>query len=290
MNSSYRPGQLSVDTSGHLAQKYFDEDDSILDDAVLDHNAIDSGLEMSPPMVDSRRDSFALGSSFFSPKQEDWQPAEMQSLPSVNPFADQASTNPFMRMDHQQAQQQHQRVQQQQQHQHQHHHAMGLASWPMTASTSAASGVATPVAHFDGLPTEFDNATSVFQRGSLQAPFTAMGAGLFQTVHGLPGVPTAVNIMATTSAASVPMQLSSSNDSVDTQSAMVKRIPPQSPMMRSHSDLRRGDGVRKKNSRFDIPSDRNLNNIDYLISKSKDEQEIKELKQQKRLLRNRQAA
>jgi hypothetical protein len=284
MNSSYRPAQLSVDTSSHLAQKYFDEDDSILDDAVLDHNAIDSGLEMSPPMVDSRRDSFALGSAFFSPKQEDW-PVEMQSMPSVNPF--EANTNPFMRMDHHQAQQQHQRVQQQQQ---QHHHAMGLGSWPMTASTSAASGVATPIAHFDGLPTEFDN-TSVFQRGSLQAPFTTMGAGLFQTVvPGMPGMPTAANMVATTSAGSVPMQVSSSNDSIDTQSAMVKRIPPQSPMMRPHNDMRRGDGVRKKNTRFDIPSDRNLNNIDHLISKSKDEQEIKELKQQKRLLRNRQAA
>jgi len=53
---------------------------------------------------------------------------------------------------------------------------------------------------------------------------------------------------------------------------------------------RRGDGIRKKNARFDIPAERNLNNIDQLIAQSTDEQEIKELKQQKRLLRNRQAA
>ncbi|EHK99268.1 hypothetical protein M7I_4877 [Glarea lozoyensis 74030] len=53
---------------------------------------------------------------------------------------------------------------------------------------------------------------------------------------------------------------------------------------------RRGDGIRKKNARFDIPAERNLTNIDHLISQSTDEQEIKELKQQKRLLRNRQAA
>jgi hypothetical protein len=53
---------------------------------------------------------------------------------------------------------------------------------------------------------------------------------------------------------------------------------------------RRGDGIRKKNARFDIPAERNLTNIDQLISQSTDEQEIKELKQQKRLLRNRQAA
>ncbi|KAJ4173962.1 hypothetical protein NW754_012953 [Fusarium falciforme] len=62
------------------------------------------------------------------------------------------------------------------------------------------------------------------------------------------------------------------------------------PAIRSHNDMRRGDGIRKKNARFDIPAERNLSNIDQLIAQSTDEQEIKELKQQKRLLRNRQAA
>ncbi|KAG2005274.1 hypothetical protein GB937_008817, partial [Aspergillus fischeri] len=47
---------------------------------------------------------------------------------------------------------------------------------------------------------------------------------------------------------------------------------------------------RKKNSRFEIPPERTLENIDQLISQSTIEEEIKELKQQKRLLRNRQAA
>jgi hypothetical protein len=54
--------------------------------------------------------------------------------------------------------------------------------------------------------------------------------------------------------------------------------------------MRRGDGIRKKNARFEIPPERNLHNIDHLIAMSTDEAEIKELKQQKRLLRNRQAA
>jgi len=52
----------------------------------------------------------------------------------------------------------------------------------------------------------------------------------------------------------------------------------------------RRDGIRKKNARFEIPAERTLSNIDYLINQSNDDQEIKELKQQKRLLRNRQAA
>lgn len=63
-----------------------------------------------------------------------------------------------------------------------------------------------------------------------------------------------------------------------------------SPTIRSHNELRRGDGIRKKNARFDIPAERTLHNIDTLIAQSTDEGEIKELKQQKRLLRNRQAA
>ena len=52
----------------------------------------------------------------------------------------------------------------------------------------------------------------------------------------------------------------------------------------------RSDGIRKKNAKFEIPEDRNINTIDTMISKATNEEEKKELKQQKRLLRNRQAA
>lgn len=68
-----------------------------------------------------------------------------------------------------------------------------------------------------------------------------------------------------------------------------KRTRPGSPGG-PHSPLLRRDGIRKKNARFEIPAERNLLNIDQLIAQSSDDQEIKELKQQKRLLRNRQAA
>ncbi|GME26158.1 hypothetical protein AOQ84DRAFT_305905 [Neofusicoccum parvum] len=53
---------------------------------------------------------------------------------------------------------------------------------------------------------------------------------------------------------------------------------------------RKRPDVRKKNIRFEIPPERSLLNIDQLIAQSTNEEEIKELKQQKRLLRNRQAA
>jgi hypothetical protein len=67
--------------------------------------------------------------------------------------------------------------------------------------------------------------------------------------------------------------------------------PARNPTYRNGSPLNvRRDGIRKKNARFEIPAERTLSNIDMLINRSKDEDEIKELKQQKRLLRNRQAA
>ncbi|KAI5300006.1 hypothetical protein KEM56_002821, partial [Ascosphaera pollenicola] len=52
----------------------------------------------------------------------------------------------------------------------------------------------------------------------------------------------------------------------------------------------RGDGIRKKNARFEIPAEVNLQTVDKLINQASDDRVIKELKQQKRLLRNRQAA
>ena len=251
---------LTVDTN---AQKFFDEEDaSILDENILDQSALDSGLEMSPPMVESRRDSFAV-SSMFSPKTEDWHSVEMQSVPSNNPFFEQHhSNNPFMRMD------------QNQQAAYQSH------GWPMTSS-----GSATPLQTFDGLSTEYDSTgVTMFNRPTTlqaQTPFSnpSTQVALFQQLGHAAGqsLPTS------------PQKDAWMSQELKNQT-MVKRARPASPLIRSHNDLRRGDGIRKKNARFDIPAERNLSNIDQLIAQSTDEQEIKELKQQKRLLRNRQAA
>ncbi|KAI1115613.1 hypothetical protein F5Y14DRAFT_117304 [Nemania sp. NC0429] len=52
----------------------------------------------------------------------------------------------------------------------------------------------------------------------------------------------------------------------------------------------RPNGLRKKSARFAIPAERNLDNIDALIAQATDDDEIRELKRVKRLLRNRQAA
>ncbi|KAF2766229.1 hypothetical protein EJ03DRAFT_183319 [Teratosphaeria nubilosa] len=70
---------------------------------------------------------------------------------------------------------------------------------------------------------------------------------------------------------------------------MQKRMRPNSPPM-TMVDFARRDGIRKKNGRIDIPPERNIHTIDELIDQTTDEDLLKELKQQKRLLRNREAA
>ncbi|XXG99211.1 hypothetical protein Hte_005547 [Hypoxylon texense] len=260
MQAFYRPNHhLSVDTNH--AQKYFEEEDSnILDENILDSSAIDSGLELSPPMAGSRRDSFAVPGSIFSPKTEvgDWQSVDMQSVPSNNPFLEPTNTNPF-RADPSQ-------------------NAYGSQSqqWSM----GQGSGTCTPL-QYDGLETAFDNNQSIFQQQRpmpMQTPFSnpSHQVPLFSTVGpSNPSIPTE--------------QKDWMGQDLKNQS-LVKRMRPDTPTIRSHNELRRGDGIRKKNARFDIPAERNLGNINQLIAATTDEQEIKELKQQKRLLRNRQAA
>ncbi|GKT83184.1 LOW QUALITY PROTEIN: BZIP transcription factor [Colletotrichum tofieldiae] len=257
MPAYYRSTPLTVDTT--QAQKYYEEEDhSILDESILDHSALDSGLEMSPPMAGSRRESFAVGGSLFSPKTEDWQSVDMQSVPSNNPFIEQHNNNnPFMRLDHAQP--------------------SPFGHQGNAWSLSNTSGSCTPLQQFDGMPAEYDNGTPMFQRPvSGQTPFTN---------------PTGqINMFAPIGSGNQSIPTSPQKGWLGQAESMAKKMRPGSPTIRSHNDMRRGDGIRKKNARFDIPAERNLSNIDQLIAQSTDEQEIKELKQQKRLLRNRQAA
>ncbi|TVY48728.1 hypothetical protein LOCC1_G002315 [Lachnellula occidentalis] len=270
MHNFYRSSALSVDTH----QNYFEEDEgSILDENILDHSALDSGLEMSPHMNGSRRDSFAVSSALFSPKADEWQHVDMQQqhqpMASNNPFVDQNNNNnhhnnnnPFMRIDSQQSS-------------YGGHQSQG---WPVSNN----SGMSTPMqGGHDGLPAEFEVNAPLFHR-PMQTPFSNPGnqqLPLFSSANTANGsIPTS------------PQKEWSVADAMDHR-AMPKRMRPHSPALRSHPEMtRRGDGIRKKNARFDIPAERNLTNIDHLIGQSTDEQEIKELKQQKRLLRNRQAA
>lgn len=270
---------MNVDTSN--AQKYFEEEDaSILDENILEHSAVDSSLEMSPAM-DSRRDSFAVGASLFSPKAEDWHSVDMQSIPSNNPF-----------IGHQSQQQQ----QQQQPPPHSNNPFFRLNRHDpspfgppsnVTWSLGNGSGSCTPLPQFDGLPAEFD--ACLFQQQPQSQPVQQQQQSHTPlTPFGNPSAP--VNLFASIGSAPQPVPTSPQKAWITQNESMAKKMRPNTPSIRSHNELRRGDGIRKKNARFEIPAERNLNNIDQLIAQSTDEQEIKELKQQKRLLRNRQAA
>jgi len=69
-----------------------------------------------------------------------------------------------------------------------------------------------------------------------------------------------------------------------------KQMRRPSTHVRSLSECARPDGIRKKNTRIDIPPERSLVAIERLLEDSKNEDERKELKGQRRLLRNREAA
>lgn len=238
--SLYHSTPLSVDTKH--AQKYYDEDDhsNVLDDNILDSSAVDSGLELSPAMIDSRRESLALGGPpLFSPKGEDWHSVDMQSVPSNNPFFEHSNTNPFMRVD-------------------QSH-----------ATPFGQQGHEWGFPQVDNIQVEYDANASIFRTMQGQTPFAHPG-NMFAAGSG-----------------SGPQSIPASprKDIMGSRHPAGKATRPASPIIPIHRD-----GIRKKNARFEIPPERTLSNIDRLISEEKDEKKAKELKQQKRLLRNRQAA
>lgn len=62
------------------------------------------------------------------------------------------------------------------------------------------------------------------------------------------------------------------------------------PIKPRHQPILKRDGIRKKNAKIPIPPEITLENIDDLIEGCTDDEEMKQLKAQKRLLRNREAA
>lgn len=256
----YRPSALNLDQHA-----YFDEDDEgVLDENILgQHSGVDTGLDVSSPTDMSRRESYSLSTaSVFSPRTQDWQSPDLHIQPSAsnnNPFSD-----------------------------HQNNSFMNAAASSMFGSQWGMEGQSashTPLQPYDGLPGEFDGGNTHHRTRSShgQTPFSSNG--------------TQVQLFSPSATTSASMPNSPTKDheiGVDNMdyNAMPKRIRhgQSGSGIRSHSSLLRRDGIRKKNARFEIPAERNLQNIDDLINESKDDQEIKELKQQKRLLRNRQAA
>lgn len=247
---------------------------SVLDDKILDSTSDVAGIS------DPRRSSYDQHPDALSYRESVWgdfahqQPQQHQShvAPSLHPEVSRQdshvpasiplydSSNQFMRLDTAQtnaayAQQ---------------------AAWPM----SRGSGSCTPTPVYDQFAQDYDaNSAGAFSGGAV-GPVSAINFGQMSSyrsnLFGAPG--------------SVAMSPQSSQGWMQT-GEMVDGRPARSPTYRTDSNMHlRRDGIRKKNARFDIPAERTLSNIDQLIAQSTNEDEIKELKQQKRLLRNRQAA
>lgn len=246
-----------------------DDDMSVLDDKILDANTPDISA-----MNDSRRISFDHNPEDFSQQQRQRRDSVWPDYPSqssntrsrqnahfTNPLFEPANNNPFVPVENS--------------------HATSYGDQPSWA-LSGDSGSCTPTPIYENFPQEFDGNGAAPYGGGAVGPVTSV----FTQMPYRPG-------STYPPASAVPMSPQSSQGWISTSSDAPEARSKQtrSPTYRNDSPLNvRRDGIRKKNARFEIPAERNLSNIDMLISLSTDEDEIKELKQQKRLLRNRQAA
>ncbi|KAL8790828.1 MAG: hypothetical protein Q9213_000452 [Squamulea squamosa] len=249
-----------------------DESESILDDRILERPASD----MSPPILGQRRESFADNTSTISPRDNRWSDFSYSTdsttlLPSnhlSSPLFFEQNGHTFVQDD--------------------------SASGPMYSHPSAGwehqggQDTCTPSTTYDMFPSDPD------VKGMVpNYPADSLNPQLQGLYGGLPVAQSAQYYNGNTLLTSPQ----SSHDWSSAESAEhmeIRSIPNgnrlSSPSYNTNPPLLRRDGIRKKNARFEIPAERTLRTIDTLINQTTDEQEIKELKQQKRLLRNRQAA
>ena len=260
---------ISVRLDSQPSQVDDDDDFSVLDDAILDVN--------TPAMshiVDRRRESFAEHGAPFPRSEGSWcgyqynaEPTTLrQQNTNVHTFVGSGgsnftNTNGSLPVQYPQP-----------------------TGWPLHGT----SGSCTPTADYEGIVSGFDNSSSTaFTTGPGNLPSQADIYGGVQ-LHTNSVFPSSTAFSTSPQSAKDWMSASSS-EGLELRSAGT-HVNPRSPTFAANSLLLGRDGIRKKNARFEIPAERNLRTIDMLINQTSDEQVIKELKQQKRLLRNRQAA
>lgn len=244
------------------------EDDGALDDQILDSQSFDM------PAVDhsQRRESFTSNASLVSPTQQTWpdfsynhdgsQQYHMNNGHSTNLFPDhsagqfqQSGAHQFVDYGH------------------------PMTPWQQQNNLGP-----------DATNTAFHAFSSEAETIKPEAPYSNdVVTQPHPTMYGGLPVQMEPEYSQYPPSAASPQWSTSSSDAVE-------KIPRggqfQSPLFNHNPPHLRRDGVRKKNARFEIPEGRNLQTIDELINSANpnNEDEIKELKQQKRLLRNRQAA
>ncbi|KAF2432875.1 hypothetical protein EJ08DRAFT_669110 [Tothia fuscella] len=228
---------------------------------------------ISPTNTDDRRDSFGNDTSpVFSPQSNIWTDFSNNTM-AERPFNVMAnlpehSNNPFIRSDS-------------------GPFAQHNSPWtPMFEHSESRTPIMPATYDYQG---DFEAApTPAFPHVASASPaFGNMAAGIIRPSSVFPSAPTPASLPTSPPPGKDWMTLAEQGglDSRPIPKRMRQSSPP-----RPYSPFPRRDGIRKKNARFDIPPERSLANIDQLILNSNDDTEIKELKQQKRLLRNRQAA
>ena len=249
------------------------DDFGVLDDGILDSDTADMS-----PSNQNRRESFAESARVFSPSGSPWSgyrygPETVALQPSdhaVQSLIDHGNDNIFPG-----------------------HGASQGISYPNQSPAwhlGGTSGSCTPTADYENLSSDYTSGMMMMPPYSNSTTGSSAAATTFDGCH-VQTVPLyQANLASSTSPQSGKDWASiSSSEQLGEWSATVQPHP-NSPFHQGSLQHFRRDGIRKKNARFEIPAERNLRTIDHLINQTNDEQEIKELKQQKRLLRNRQAA
>ncbi|EEH46485.1 uncharacterized protein PADG_02583 [Paracoccidioides brasiliensis Pb18] len=248
----YHQSPSSLDTKPVFSG---DDEMSVLDDKILETTSDIASMN------DPRRSSYDHTSEDFSRRNSVWSDSQSRNTSQMStPLFE--SVNPFGRVD---------TTPSASYGQHQ--------SWPLSAD----SGSCTPTPIYEQFPHDYDGSSTNPFAGGAVGPVNLVP---FSQIPFRPG-------STFPQSAATPMSPQSSQGWVSgtSESTEARSKPIRNTTYRNGSPLHmRRDGIRKKNARFDIPAERTLSNIDMLISQCTDEDEIKELKQQKRLLRNRQAA
>jgi hypothetical protein len=232
---------------------------------------------ISPTSTDDRRDSFGNTNTapIFSPQSmSNWDDQFPQTnMPerqfNANPFHQEQSNNPFLRSDS---------------------FGQHNSQWPPMFDHAAESRtpIIMPATYEQYTGSEdYDSApSSAFPHVASASPAFGSMAANVRPASVFPSAPTPASLPTSPP----PNDYMGMVDQGAMDSRPIPKRMRQSSPPRYNSPFPRRDGIRKKNARFDIPPERNLANIDLMIQNSHDDGEIKELKQQKRLLRNRQAA
>ncbi|KAE9975430.1 hypothetical protein BLS_002611 [Venturia inaequalis] len=255
--------QLDIDRKPSTFSHFDDQD--ISDDLLLESDMI------SPTSTDDRRHSFGNNTAaVFSPQSNVWEDhyttATMTERPqshfqSANPFH---NNNPFLQQEPS---------------------AFGNHNpqWPGMFDQSSDSRTPVGPAVYEPFTGDFDAShSSAFPHA---APTVAAFGGV-RPQSVFPPVATPVSMPASPHTRKDWMAIAEQADSRPYPKRMRQNSPP-----RPYSPFpRRDGGIRKKNAKFNIPPERTLETVDQLIASATTDDEIKELKQQKRLLRNRQAA